>query len=225
MQRYLRFIIPLVVVVVFVAALWLLHQELREYHLRDVIASLEQIPASHLALAVLLTVLNYTVLIGYDLIATRHIGRRLPFQQVAFASFLGYVSAYNFGSLLGATTVRYRLYSSWGLSTVEIVKLIAMLVSSFLSESIDPIPGFWFRHRCIIIWGLLSPDQLFHHVFHQNQGRPRRHARHWLDHHSRGLGPDPARLQGRVFLHQRTRRILLRSDPGCRAECPGQLRR
>ncbi|HUT90904.1 MAG TPA: hypothetical protein VMY37_15480 [Thermoguttaceae bacterium] len=131
MQRYLRFIIPLVVVAVFVAALWLLHHELREYHLRDVIASLEQIPASHLALAVLLTVLNYTVLIGYDLIATRHIGRRLPLHQVAFASFLGYVSAYNFGSLLGATTVRYRLYSSWGLSTVEIVKLIAMLTVSF----------------------------------------------------------------------------------------------
>jgi phosphatidylglycerol lysyltransferase len=93
MQRYLRFIIPLVVLAVFVAALWLLHQEIKEYHLRDVIASLEQIPASHLALAVLLTVLNYTVLVGYDLIATRHIGRRLPLEQVAFASFLGYVSA------------------------------------------------------------------------------------------------------------------------------------
>ena len=131
MQRYLRFLIPLVVVAVFVAALWLLHHELREYHLRDVVASLEQIPASHLALAVLLTVLNYTVLVGYDLIATRHIGRRLPLQRVVFASFLGYVSAYNFGSLLGATTVRYRLYSSWGLSTVEIVKLIAMLTVSF----------------------------------------------------------------------------------------------
>lgn len=131
MKRYLRFTAPLVVLAIFVAALWLLHQELKEYRLRDVVASFEQIPASHLALAFLFTVLNYVVLIGYDWIATRHIGRRLPLSQVAFASFAGYVSSNNFGSLLGASTVRYRLYSAWGLSAIDVVKLIAMLAVSF----------------------------------------------------------------------------------------------
>ena len=131
MKRYLHLLIPLFVLSVFTAALWLLHQELKEYHLRDVLASLGQIPPDRLAWACLLTVLNYTVLVGYDLIAVRYVGHDLPLRRVAFASFAGYVSSNNFGSLLGSTTVRYRLYSSWGLSTVEIVKLIAMLTVSF----------------------------------------------------------------------------------------------
>lgn len=131
MKRYPRFAVPLFVLAVFGCALWLLDQELKEYHLRDVVASFAQIPTAHLALAGLLTALNYAILVGYDLIATRQIGHRLPLHRVAFASFAGYVSAYNFGSLLGATTVRYRLYSSWGLSTIEIVKLVAMLTVSF----------------------------------------------------------------------------------------------
>ncbi len=131
MKRYFRFIVPLLILVIFAVALWLLHRELEEYHLRDVIASLRKISSGHLVLAVLLTVLNYSILVGYDLLGTWQIGHRLPLKQVAFASFVGYVSSNNFGPLLGATTVRYRLYSAWGLSTIEIVKLIAMLTMSF----------------------------------------------------------------------------------------------
>jgi phosphatidylglycerol lysyltransferase len=96
------------------------------------VASFARIPAAHLLLAVLLTALNYVVLMGYDLLATRYIGRPLALGRVAFTSFLGYVSSFNFGALLGGTTVRYRLYSSWGLSSVEVAKVIAVLSLSSL---------------------------------------------------------------------------------------------
>ncbi len=55
MKRYPRFAVPLFVLAVFGCALWLLDQELKEYHLRDVVASFAQIPTAHLALAGVLT--------------------------------------------------------------------------------------------------------------------------------------------------------------------------
>jgi len=48
------------------------------------------------------------------------------------------------------------------------VKQIAMSLLSPLADAIDPVPGFWFRGGCFIIWGFLIPDQLIHHVIHQN---------------------------------------------------------
>lgn len=130
-QRYIRFLLPFLVLALFLGAVSLLHRELAGYHLHDVMESLEAIPTLSIVAAILLTALNYTILMGYDLVATRHLGHRLPLRKVAFASFLGYVCSNNFGSLLGSTTMRYRLYSAWGLSSLDIVKLIGLLAVSF----------------------------------------------------------------------------------------------
>lgn len=117
----------LIVLAVFLVAVALLGRELRHYNLREVIQSLERITASRLWFAVGLTVVNYMILIGYDWLAIRSVGHPLPLRKIALASFTGHAVSYNFGALLGGTTVRYRLYSAWGLSTIEIVKLVTML--------------------------------------------------------------------------------------------------
>ncbi len=121
----------LIVLVIFVAAGWLLYHELKHYHIRDIHHALRQIPAWRLWAAVALTALNYAVLIGYDYLAIRAIGHPLGLGKVALASFTGFVTSYNFGALLGGTSVRYRLYSSWGLSAVEILQLVIMLAVTF----------------------------------------------------------------------------------------------
>lgn len=130
-RQYLRFVTPVLVLALFLAAISLLHRELAGYHFHDIVASLAAIPTFSIVVAILLTALNYTILVGYDLVATRHLGQRLPLRKVAFASFLGYVSSNNFGSLLGSTTIRYRLYSTWGISSLDIVKLIGLISLSF----------------------------------------------------------------------------------------------
>jgi phosphatidylglycerol lysyltransferase len=131
MKRLLHLLGPLIVLLVFAGAIWLLHHELRHYHYRDIRQSLSQVPAAGVWLAVALTALNYVILVGYDLLAVRSVGHPLPLGKIATASFIGYVSSYNFGTLLGGTSVRYRLYSGWGLSTIEIVKLLAVLGVTF----------------------------------------------------------------------------------------------
>ena len=141
---------PVLVVGIFVGAMWLLHQELRHFHYRDVRHSFTTMPAWRLWAAAGLTVVNYLVLIGYDYLAIRAVGHPLPLGKIAFASFTGFAASYNFGALLGGSSIRYRLYSLWGFSAIEIVQLMIMLAITFWVGSfalagvvllLVPIPG------------------------------------------------------------------------------------
>ncbi len=155
MKKYLRTIAgPLFVLAMLVGALWLLHNELKQYHLRDFLDGLAKIPAAHLWLAVALTVLNYLILIGYDILGVKYIGQSLHLAKVALGSFLGYAVGNNFGTLFGGSTIRYRLYSSWGLSAVDIVKLVLIVGVSFWI-GVFALAGF------VFIWEPLPiPSQL-----------------------------------------------------------------
>ena len=131
-QRALGAAGSLAVLCVFVAAVYVLHRELRDYRLRDIEQSLSLLSWSQLFAAVALTATSYTLLTGYDWLAVHYIDRSLPYARIALASFVSYVSSYNFGAILGGTTMRYRLYSAFGLSAVEIVKIIAICTLTFV---------------------------------------------------------------------------------------------
>ncbi len=120
-----------VVLLIFAGAAWLLYHELRHYRVRDIRHGLSMIPAGRVWLAVGLTALNYLILIGYDFLAVRSIRHPLALGRIALASFTGFATSYNFGALLGGTSVRYRLYSAWGLSAVDILRLVLMLGLTF----------------------------------------------------------------------------------------------
>ncbi len=117
--------------VMFVAALWFLHLELQKYSLEEFKQGLLRIPAWNLVLAILFTLLNYAILVCYDWLGIWYIRHPMKFGRVALASFLGYSVGNNFGLLFGGSTIRYRLYSTWGLSAAEIVKLLFILAISF----------------------------------------------------------------------------------------------
>ncbi len=131
MKRFLQILRPLVVLAVFVAAVGLLYHELKDFEYAKLIEGLRQIRLSHVALAIGLTALNYVFLFGYDFLAIRYIGRPLPLWKLAIASFVGHVASFNFGSLLGGSSVRYRFYSVWKFSALEILQLIAILGVTF----------------------------------------------------------------------------------------------
>ena len=118
---------PLIIFTVFVIALWLLHAELKQYHLQDVLDGLAGIPKSNLAMAIGLTALSYIVLIAYDWLGVFYLDRKLDLGRISLASLLGYAIGNSFSSLLGGSTVRYRLYSAWGFSAIEIFKLVIFL--------------------------------------------------------------------------------------------------
>ena len=114
--------------VMFGGAVWFLQRELRKVSLGDVLDSIAATPITHLLLASGLSVAGYAVLIGYDLLGLRYIGRRLPLRRVVLA---GYISGAfsNTVSLpvLGVAGMRYRFYRAWGLGNGEIARLIAIV--------------------------------------------------------------------------------------------------
>jgi len=122
---------PVFVLVMLVAALYLLHIELKKHTLQDFLDELRKIPVVYLLGAILLTVLNYAILVCYDWLGIWYIRHPMKFGRVALASFLGYAVGNNFGLLFGGSTIRYRLYSSWGLSTSDIVRLLFILAITF----------------------------------------------------------------------------------------------
>lgn len=122
---------PIFVLVMLIAALWFLHLELKEYSLQEFKEGLLAIPAWKLLLAVFFTLLNYAILVCYDWLGIWYIRHPMKFGRVALASFLGYSVGNNFGLLFGGSTIRYRLYSTWGLSAAEIVKLLFILAITF----------------------------------------------------------------------------------------------
>ncbi len=130
-QRFLHRAGPFVVFLVFSGAAFLVYREVRQYSLAQIEDALLQIPAGQIVLSLVLTVLSYVVLVGYDLLAVKSVGHPLPLRRVAFASFTGFATSYSFGALLGGGSVRFRLYSAWGLSAAEIVQLVVILGITF----------------------------------------------------------------------------------------------
>ena len=130
--QILRRVGPVLVATLLGAAIWLLEHELRAYHYREIRHSLVAIPAGKVGLAILLTAISYWMLTGYDTLALRHLGRTLSYRRTALASFVGYAFAHTIGlSLVGGAAPRYRLYSAWRLSVVEITTLVAFTALTF----------------------------------------------------------------------------------------------
>ena len=124
-SKYLQSYGPVLGLVLFCLALWVLHNELKSYHLQDIIQHAKSLPLPRISWAFLLTVISYLIMTGYDFLALKYIDHPLPYIKTAFASFIGYAFSNNIGlSMLAGGSVRYRLYSSWGLSVYEITKVV-----------------------------------------------------------------------------------------------------
>ena len=109
----------------FSLALWVLHNELKMYHLHDIVQHIGSFPLSRISWAFVLTIISYLIMTGYDSLALKYIDHPLPYRKTAFASFVSYAFSNNIGlSMLAGGSVRFRLYSSWGLSVYEITKVV-----------------------------------------------------------------------------------------------------
>ncbi len=131
MKKFWNIFGKLFVLLIFCLAIWLLYSKLRSYSLDEITNSISQISAFNLFLSFCFMVLNYIVLFGYDWLALTAIKKKLSFARICLVSFVGTNISLNFGALLGGSTVRYRLYSAWGFTALEIIRLVLMLAVTF----------------------------------------------------------------------------------------------
>lgn len=158
MKKYLRLLGHLLICAIFVLAIFLLYNKLKSYSIAQIRESIDQISCGRIAVSLVLMVINYMILVGYDWLALKAIHKKLPLPKVSLVSFVGQAVSYNFGALLGGTTVRYRFYSAWGFSISDIVRLVLMLAVTFWVGALG-LCGLIF-----LLWPPTIPDALIHNM-------------------------------------------------------------
>ena len=126
MSARLRQALPVAIgLVLFLAALEVLRVELRAVSWHDLTADVVRTPPSRLGLALLLTLLNYAALTGYDLLAFAYVGKTLPRARIAIVSYLAYAISNNVGfAMFSGASVRYRFYTRWGVTSEELSRIV-----------------------------------------------------------------------------------------------------
>ncbi len=113
-------------------ALFVLYNLDHEYKWHDLVTHVKELPLSILVLAGLLTFVNYGLLTGYDWLALRQVGVKVPYPRIALTSFIGYTFSNTLGfSLLTGASIRYRFYSKEGLTPGQIAKVIVFCSITF----------------------------------------------------------------------------------------------
>jgi uncharacterized membrane protein YbhN (UPF0104 family) len=132
MKKILDYLWPAIGLAAVVFSGWLLFNELRGLSASDIAASLDAIPAHRWVLAVLCTLVAYGALAWYDRIALMHLGHKLGWAFISIVSFTTYALSHNIGaSVFSGAVVRYRAYSTKGLTPAEIGVLVALCSFTF----------------------------------------------------------------------------------------------
>jgi hypothetical protein len=129
---------PLIGVTAVIVSTWLLYHEIRNLSLDDIVDSLNAIPWHRWLLAASATAVAYMALAGYDRIALAHLGKSISWPFVTLCSFTTYALAHNIGaSVFSGAVVRYRAYTSRGLTAIEVGVLVALCSFTFALGTIE----------------------------------------------------------------------------------------
>src|SRR5205814_3888815 len=107
-----------------IAAAMLYHM-LRDIDFGEVVEAVRDTDKHDIEFAALFVALGYFTLTFYDLFALRTIGRAdVPYRVAALAGFTSYAVGHNIGaSVFTGGAVRYRVYSAWGLTAIDVAKI------------------------------------------------------------------------------------------------------
>jgi phosphatidylglycerol lysyltransferase len=113
-------------------AIYVVQKEFRDLSMADIMLAVEAVPGRALWIAGGWTLLAYAVLTVYDRLGSVYAGKPVSYLRTSLASFCAYTLAHNLGvAAVSGAAVRYRFYAAWGLTAVEIAKVIAFTSLTF----------------------------------------------------------------------------------------------
>jgi len=132
LKKLLRSLPAFLGVLLLCGAVYVVQKEFRHLKIADISKALDAIPRWALVVSFGWTVLSYGVLTFYDRLGTMYAGNKVSYGRVAFASFCAYALSHNLGfAAVSGAAVRYRLYAHWGLSPLQIGKVVAFCSLTF----------------------------------------------------------------------------------------------
>ena len=133
-----------------VVAVVVLYRILRDIDLDALLDAIEATNWRTLGIAGFFVAAGYLTLTLYDLFALRTIGRsEVPYRVAALAGFTSCAVGHNVGaSVFSGGAVRYRIYSAWGLSVIEVTKICFVAGLTF-----------WLGNATVLGLGVLDAPQ------------------------------------------------------------------
>ena len=123
---------PVFGIALLVGAIYVVQKEFRTLSVADIRSAMDELSVRSLWLAAGLTIVAYLVLTIYDKLGAIYAGRKVSWPKTMVASFCGYSLAHNLGfAAVSGAAVRYRLYSAWGLTPLEIAKVVGFTSLTF----------------------------------------------------------------------------------------------
>ena len=161
-------------VIITVAAV-VLYRILRGIDMREVLEAIKGTETRDIVLAGLFVAAGYFTLTFYDLFALRTIGAgHVPYRVAALAGFTSYSVGHNVGaSVFTGGAVRYRIYSSWGLSAIDVAKIcfvagltfwlgnvavlgLGIAYEPWAASAIDQLPSWINRIIALVMLAMLA---------------------------------------------------------------------
>ena len=113
-------------------SVYVLFHTLSAVNLVNLRQAIEATDGGQIAAAVLLTIVSFVALTGYDALALRQLRVRVPYKTIALASFTSYAISFVLGfPLITAGTVRYWIYSQVGLAAGKVASLTLITAVTF----------------------------------------------------------------------------------------------
>ncbi|AMB84758.1 hypothetical protein AWM79_05315 [Pseudomonas agarici] len=109
-----------------VLVLVLLYLLVRHLDWSEVVRSARSYAPATLLTALVMALMSYGVVSGYDLLGRSYTGHALPTRQVLPVAFVCYAFNLNFTTWIGGIALRYRLYTRLGLDTPTITRIITL---------------------------------------------------------------------------------------------------
>ena len=134
MRKLAEFFWPVVGLAAVVGSFYLLYHEFQGESVgSEVWANLKAIPPLDYFLAGLSTLVAYAALAWYDRIALLHLGvKHISWIFISMCSFTTYALSHNIGaSVFSGAMVRYRAYSSKGLTATQVAALVVLCSYTF----------------------------------------------------------------------------------------------
>jgi hypothetical protein len=162
-------------VTIIIIALVVLFRILRDIDPDELLDALEATDWRTLGIAGVFVAAGYLTLTFYDLFALRTIGRsEVPYRIAALSGFTSYAVGHNVGaSVFSGGAVRYRIYSSLGMSVIEVTKIcfvagltfwlgnatvlgLGILYAPQAARAIDQLPLWLNRVFALLILAILA---------------------------------------------------------------------
>ncbi|MGA8170591.1 MAG: UPF0104 family protein [Methylocystis sp.] len=134
MKKYLEYLWPALGLVAVLASFYLLYHEFKGESVgTEVWSALHAISTRNYVLAGAGTILAYFALAWYDRIALLHLGvKHISWVFISLCSFTTYALSHNIGaSVFSGAMVRYRAYSTKGLTAAQVAVLVVLCSYTF----------------------------------------------------------------------------------------------